>query len=182
MGKICTIRILFILLTVSTLFCPAYVEATGEMTSDGRVDGYHHTAIRFFTDAGNQYNGWFRAESNPVDFFIICADNLEDNWTYSTDDIYEEQSGMQGEFSFVIPYSGEWMFCCYNPNSESQNVIIYATYYTSGDYLQFGIQVVLAALIIVGISLGGWRYKMKQRRIEREADVFSSVRVLYHKN
>lgn len=173
MGKFPDYQLLVILLIVSGGLCPILAEASGQETLSGLVDGYKHLAIKQYGEVGVRYSGWFRAESNPVDFFIICAEDLQQNWTYSIGDTYNNQSGMQGEFYFVIPYSGEWMFCCYNPNSETQDITIHVSYYTSEDDTYFAVQILLVAVVIAGVGFWGWRYKVKERRIESEADIFS---------
>ena len=79
---------------------------------------------------------------------------------------------MNGTFYFEAPYTGDWLFCCYNPNPENQSVKIKYTIRSFSDNVQLGTQVFLYGALVIGVGIGGWKYRERRRLREKEADIF----------
>lgn len=164
--------IVMILLIVFSGFNSIYTVTGGEGFIEATVKPYDYGGGRRTAGVGDRYTGRFSANKFPIDFFIIDPEDVGPNWSYSIDAAYEVQSGMNGTFYFVVPYPGDWLFMCYNPNPEKQTVRIEYIIRTFSDDVQVGMQVFLFEALVVGIGIGGWRYTKRRVRRERETDIF----------
>ena len=172
-GRFYSINLILCVLIVFSGIHSVFTPSSGWGLSVGKVEAYDYDCIRITIDLGERYTGSFFASKFPIEFFIIDPEDLGPNWSYSIDTTYERKSGMNGTFYFEAPYPGEWLFCCYNPNPENQSVKIKYTYRGFGDDVQLGTQVCLYEALVVGIAIGGWKYRERRRLREKEADIFS---------